>query len=154
MPPIPSSFFRQPGEGQSMNVLGSTHVYKALSSETGGAFSLWELIVPPGHGAPPHVHHREDEAFYLLSGALTFDLDGKEQNVGPGGFFFGGRGRRHAFRNASDEEVRVLVLCTPGAGLEAMFGELDAATRNSKGMPPIETIRTIAERADVAFAAA
>jgi mannose-6-phosphate isomerase-like protein (cupin superfamily) len=149
----PSSFFRQPGEGPAMNVIGSTHIYKALSAETGGAFSLWELIVPPGHGAPPHVHSREDEAFYLLSGELTVELDGKPHQVGPGGFFFAGRGRQHAFRNTSSQEARALVLCAPGAGLEAMFGELDAATRKSEGMPPLETIRAITGRADVVLAA-
>jgi mannose-6-phosphate isomerase-like protein (cupin superfamily) len=153
MTAIPASFFRQPGEGPAMNVLGITHLYKALSAETGGAFSLWEAILPPGHGAPPHTHHREDEAFYVLRGELTVELDGKEQRVGPGGFFFGGRGRRHAIRNTTREEVRALVMCIPGAGLEAMFGELDAAAAQSKGMPPLDTIRAITERAGVVIAA-
>jgi quercetin dioxygenase-like cupin family protein len=148
--PVP--FIRQPGQGPTMNVLGMTHVYKALSAETGGTFSVWEGIVPPGHGAPPHTHEREDEAFYVLSGELTFELEGEPQpvRVGPGGFVFGRRGRRHAFTNATREEARALILCMPGAGLDAMFSELDAA--GADGIPPLETIVAIAGRAHVAIA--
>src|SRR5262245_37277123 len=40
-------------------------------AETGGAFFLAEVSVPPGGGPPPHIHDREDETFYLLQGALT-----------------------------------------------------------------------------------
>jgi mannose-6-phosphate isomerase-like protein (cupin superfamily) len=146
----PLPFIRQAGEGPTMNVLGMTHVYKAMSVETGDAFSIWEAIVPPGHGAPPHTHAREDEAFYVLSGELTIELEGEPVRAGPGTFFFGRRGRQHAIRNATNEDVRALILCTPGAGLDRMFGELDAAS--AAGMPPVETIVEIAGRADVAIA--
>jgi len=40
-------------------------------AETGGAFFLAEVLVPPGGWPPPHIHDREDETFYLLQGALT-----------------------------------------------------------------------------------
>jgi len=147
--PVP--FVRQAGEGQTHNVLGVTHVYKAMTTETGGAFSIWEAIIPPGHGAPPHTHGREDEAFYVLSGELTLELEGEPVRAGPGAFFFGRRGRRHGFRNTTHQDVRALILSTPGAGLERMFGELDAAS--AAGMPPMETIMAITARADVAIAA-
>ena len=148
----PTSFFRQPGEGTTLNVLGVTHVYKAMSVETGGAFSIWEGVIPPGHGAPPHTHWREDEAFYVLSGELTIELEGVPQpvRVGPGGFFFGRRGRRHGFRNMTYQDARALILCSPGAGLDAMFTEFDEVS--AQGVPPMETIVAIARRADVVIA--
>ncbi len=154
MQSTPAPFVRQPGQGPTLNVLGVTHVYKAMSAETGGALSIWEAVIPPGHGAPPHTHAREDEAFYVLSGELTLELEGEPQPVraGPGGFFFGQRGRRHAFRNMTNEDVRALILCTPGAWLDTMFGELDAAATASAGIPPMETIVAIAQRAHVAIA--
>ncbi len=127
-------FVRAPGEGSTLNVLGVTHVYKATAAETGGSVSLWEAVVPPGAGAPPHTHAREDEAFYVLSGELTIEFEGEPgpQRVGPGGFFFGARGWRHAIRNAGDAPVRVLILSSPSCGLDWMFGELDTATTSGK----------------------
>lgn len=58
-----SPLFRAPGTGPTLDVLGVTHSYKAMASDTGQQFSIWESIVPPGRGAPPHTHTREDEAF-------------------------------------------------------------------------------------------
>jgi mannose-6-phosphate isomerase-like protein (cupin superfamily) len=136
-------FVRAPAAGSTLNVLGVTHIYKATAAETGGSFSLWEAVVPPGAGAPPHTHAREDEAFYVLSGELVIEFEGEPapHRVASGGFFFGPRGRRHAIRNIGDEPTRVLVLSAPSCGLDQMFAELDAAT--AAGMPDIGTLAAI-----------
>jgi len=136
-------FVREPGAGSTLNVLGVTHIYKATGIETAGSFSLWEDVVPPGAGAPPHTHEREDEAFYVLSGEIMMEFEGESapHRVGPGGFFFGPRHRRHAYRNVSDQPARVLVLCTPSCGLDQMFAELDAAS--AKGMPELGKLAAI-----------
>jgi hypothetical protein len=44
--------------------------------ETGGAFFMAEVSVPPGGGARPHVHNREEESFHLLQGTLTVHVGG------------------------------------------------------------------------------
>ena len=54
------------GEGRTVWVVGDRYTIKASGEDTGGAFALFEAIVPPQAGPPPHVHHREDEAFYFL----------------------------------------------------------------------------------------
>jgi quercetin dioxygenase-like cupin family protein len=125
---VVDSFVRAPSAGPTLNVLGVTHIYKAMGTETAGSFSLWEAVVPPGDGPPPHTHHREDEAFYVLSGELVFEFDGETHRVTSGGFVFGARGRRHSFRNVGDTPARLLILGVPGAGLDQMFAELDAVT--------------------------
>jgi quercetin dioxygenase-like cupin family protein len=139
-------FVREPAAGSTLNVLGVTHIYKATAAETGGSFSLWEAVVPPGAGAPPHTHAREDEAFYVLSGEFLVEFEGEPapHRVSAGGFFFGARGRRHAFRNVSDRPARVLILSAPSCGLDKMFAELDAAT--AKGMPEIGKVMSIAAK--------
>jgi quercetin dioxygenase-like cupin family protein len=136
-------FLRDPGAGTTHNVLGVTHIYKATGAETGGAFSLWETVVPPGAGAPPHTHAREDESFYVLSGELLVEAEDEPapRRLAPGGFFFGARGRRHAFRNVGDVPARVLVLSTPSCGLDRMFAELAAAT--ARGTPEVATLAAI-----------
>src|SRR5262245_23366648 len=105
-------FVREPGAGSTLNVLGVTHIYKVTGAETVGSFSLWEDVVPPGTGAPPHVHSREDEAFYVLSGEIQVEFEGEPapRRIGPGGFFYGARHRRHGYRNVSEQPARVLVL--------------------------------------------
>jgi quercetin dioxygenase-like cupin family protein len=89
-------------------------------AETGGSFSLWEAVVPPGAGPPPYTHAREDEAIYVLSGELLFELEGEPapHRVGPGAFVFGGRRRRHGFRNVGDQPARILILSAPSCGLD------------------------------------
>jgi quercetin dioxygenase-like cupin family protein len=57
-------------------VLGEFHIRKVPSRRTGGAYSLFEVATPPGSG-PPHVQHREAEAFYVLEGEFEF-LNGEE----------------------------------------------------------------------------
>jgi mannose-6-phosphate isomerase-like protein (cupin superfamily) len=139
-------FVREPAAGSTLNILGVTHIYKATGTETAGAFSLWEDMVPPGAGAPPHTHAREDEAFYVLSGEIQVEFEGQPapHRVGPGGFFYGARHRRHAYRNVGDLPARVLVLCAPSCGLDQMFAELDAA--GAAGMPEFSKLTAIAAR--------
>jgi quercetin dioxygenase-like cupin family protein len=135
------SFVRAPSAGPVLNVLGVTHIYKALGTDTAGSFSLWEAVVPPGDGPPPHTHTREDEAFYVLSGELLFEFEGETHRVTSGGFVFGARGRRHCFRNVGDQPARLLILGVPGDGLDHMFAELDAVTTG--GVPDMKTVAAI-----------
>jgi quercetin dioxygenase-like cupin family protein len=137
------SFIRDPAAGSKVNVLGVTHTYKATASETGGSFSLWEAVIPPGGGAPPHTHTHEDEAFYVLEGELLIEFEGEPapRRVGPGGFFFAARHRRHGFRNVSAQTARALILSAPSCGIDRMFVELEAAT--ARGMPGLETLAII-----------
>lgn len=137
---------RAPGAGPTLEVLGVTHIYKVLAAESGNAFSLWEAIVPPGAGAPPHTHSHEDESFYVLSGEVMVEMEGEPEpiRVAAGGFVYGPRGRRHAYRNASNQEARLLVIASPGAGLDDMFRAIDAAGKTAKGMPPLDRIAAIA----------
>jgi quercetin dioxygenase-like cupin family protein len=143
-----SPLWRAPGTGPTLDVLGVAHVYKAMASETGDQFSVWESIVPPGAGTPAHTHTREDEAFYVLSGEVLIDLEGAADplRLGPGGFLFAPRNRRHAIRNIGTVAARLLVFAIPGAGLERMFAAFDAAGKRTAQMPAFDTLVAIAEQ--------
>jgi mannose-6-phosphate isomerase-like protein (cupin superfamily) len=54
--------------GQAVWFFGSLVTMKAVSSDTHNAFALQEQICPPGLQAPLHIHHHQDEAFYILEG--------------------------------------------------------------------------------------
>ena len=148
-----SPLFRAPGTGLTLDVLGVTHSYKAMASDIGRQFSVWELIVPPGHGAPAHTHSREDEAFYVLSGEVLVEVEGvtDPSRLGTGAFLFAPRHRRHGYRNVGAEPARLLVFAMPGAGLDRMFAALDEVGKQSGDRPPIDTIAAIAEQYGVAI---
>jgi quercetin dioxygenase-like cupin family protein len=140
--------FRAPGDGPTLDVLGVTHSYKAMASDTGRQFSVWESIVPPGCGAPPHTHTREDEAFYVMRGEVVFEVEGMTEplHLSPGAFLFAPRYRRHGYRNAGTDTARLLVFAMPGGGLDSMFTAFDEAGKRGGHMPATETIAAIAEQ--------
>jgi quercetin dioxygenase-like cupin family protein len=106
--------------------LGSQVWMRADSARTGGAFGLIEQIVPPGLGSPYHVHHDEDESFYVLEGAIRFFSGERSWVLGAGGFAFLPRGIPHGFRTEGDVPSRSLLQATPG-GFEAFVAELSTA---------------------------
>ena len=104
--------------------------------ETGGAFFMAEVSVPPGGGPPPHVHTREEESFYLMQGTLIIHVGGKTLNASPGDFVQLPRGVVHSFRNAGNVDVKMLLVVTP-AGLEKFFEEaFDPAADRTAAPPP------------------
>ena len=98
-------------------------VFRAVGSTTGGAFDLLEVIVKPGGGPPEHLHRPNDEAFYVIEGALRVKLGAEIRTVRSGSFIFLPRGTPHAFANTSAEPARTLVIITPG-GMQGYFQAL------------------------------
>ncbi len=127
--------------------LGELLTVLATAEQTGGAFSLMEERLPRGAEPPPHVHHREDEAFLLLEGRLTVRVGDDEFAASPGSFVYCPRGIPHLLTVETDE-VRMLTLCTPG-GVEQLFVELGEPA-GSRTLPPdgeepdVERIVTLA----------
>ena len=78
----------------------------------------WEWI------APLHVHHADDEAWYVLEGTLRFRLGDDEVEAGPGTAVLAPRGMPHAYGNAGIEPARYLLVMTPK--IRALVDELHA----------------------------
>jgi quercetin dioxygenase-like cupin family protein len=91
-----------------------------------GDVAVFELLVPPHTlGAPPHIHSREDESFYVLEGELVF-LSGEEEIPAAAGTVANlPRGHMHGFWNASDAPARALLTITP-SGFGEFFDEVVA----------------------------
>ena len=129
--------------------LGTLLTMRATAEQTGGAYSLMEETMPKGTEPPPHVHHDEDEAFYLLEGALTVRVGEETFTAEPGSFVFCPRDVPHLLTVESDV-ARMLVLCTPG-GLDAMFVELgepapDRTPPPAVGPPDVDRVVAVAAR--------
>jgi mannose-6-phosphate isomerase-like protein (cupin superfamily) len=72
------------GEGKKLWVTDELVTFKASGEDTGGAYSLADSMVPPQGGPPPHIHHREDEAFWALEGELEISVGGNRFRAGAG----------------------------------------------------------------------
>ena len=106
------------------------------STETGGAFALLEVSGPPGDQPPLHVHHHDDEGFYVLEGELTLWVGDAVHVLRPGEGLLAPRGVPHTVR-AGDSGGRWLVTSTP-AGFEAFVraaasADPGGALRGSRG---------------------
>jgi mannose-6-phosphate isomerase-like protein (cupin superfamily) len=101
-------------EGEAYWFFGTLVTIKAGSEATAGGAVITENLAPRGSGSPLHVHHREDEWFYVLEGELTFWVGGEIVVAGPGGFVYGPRDIPHTFI-VSSERARFLLVTHPGA---------------------------------------
>ena len=79
----------QPDEGPAFSAVGDVYRILATGDQTGGVYALCEARVLPGGGPPPHIHHREDESFFVLEGEITFQLAGKMVVAKAGSFIQG-----------------------------------------------------------------
>jgi quercetin dioxygenase-like cupin family protein len=112
-------------EGPAVWFLNTLAIMKATASQTGGAFGLIEQVAPVGTGSPYHVHHAEDETFYILDGELEFISEGRRFLSGAGGYVFLPRDIPHGFRVVGGSPARFLILITPGGfeGFVTAIGE-------------------------------
>jgi uncharacterized cupin superfamily protein len=98
-------------------------------------------MAPPGGGPPPHVHHFEDESFYILEGTVTFQADGRTFQASPGDFVHIPRGTVHSFRNDGKVEGKALVVISPAgpAGMQRFFEESFYPATDRSAAPPLIT---------------
>lgn len=125
-----------PGEGRSLWVFGGLVTFYATGEETGGAFSLFEEAVGPGDGAFPHLHHEEDQAFFVLEGEHEFECDGRTFPAPAGSFLYVPRGTVHSFYNVGTAPGRLLILSTPAGGTERFFFEVGEPATDESSPPP------------------
>lgn len=108
---------------RTIQAAGDEYRFLATGAETDGQYFLIEARVPPEGGPPAHVHSREEEAFYILEGELTFYGEDEGITAGPGTYLNIPKGAKHRFRNNTGQLARMLFFFTP-AGIEGLFDEL------------------------------
>jgi uncharacterized cupin superfamily protein len=125
----------EPGAGEHLWFFGGLMTIKAHSAHV----FVTEQLAPRGNGSPLHVHHNEDEWFYVLEGELTIWVDGETVVAPAGAFVFGPRDIPHTFV-VSSERARFLLVTEPGdfAGFVRALAEPAAAPEIPDGLdgPP------------------
>ena len=112
------------------------------SEDTDKAWSLLDYRSPAGGPSPHrHYHARTTETFYVVSGRLHIEVNGKERTLESGELARVAPGVRHHFSIPKEAPVHFLILLTPG-GIEGYFRELNdivngAATYPLPDMTPV-----------------
>jgi len=103
-----------------------------------GSIAAFELIVPAGQRlpGPAHSHDHYEETIYGIAGVLTWTVNGKQVDVGPGQTLCIPRGAVHRFDNHSDQNVKALCVITPAAQGPQYFRECAEVISQAAGGPP------------------
>jgi quercetin dioxygenase-like cupin family protein len=123
-----------PGEGEAMWFLGQLVTIKSAGESTAGRVAVTETLAPRGSGSPLHVHHNEDEWFYVIDGELTLWVGGHVITAPRGSFVYGPRDVPHTF-TVSSEQARFLLVVEP-AGFEGFLRTLGEPAQQLVIPPP------------------
>jgi quercetin dioxygenase-like cupin family protein len=120
-------------EGEARWWFASLAEIKVTAAQTGGLLSIIEITEPPNAEGPLHVHHREDEGFWILEGSVTFEVGDTTIEASAGDFAFGPRDIPHRY-TVGDAGCRMLFIMTPG-GFEDLIREMSLPA-DSRTLPP------------------
>ena len=146
------TFAYEPGEGEAWWWIGMLATIKATAEQTGGQYTLVEILAPEGFSSPLHLHHQEDEDFYILEGEMTFYVGDQTIKAQPGSFLFGPKDVPHAF-TVDSGPARLLFILSP-AGFEDLLRDMGEPARALTLPPQPETSPSEAEMQQMAAMAA
>src|SRR2546429_3889019 len=113
------------------------------AADTNGSVAMFEFTVPVGAKMPlPHSHKHYDETVYGVEGVITFTVEGKPLDIGPGESCFVPRGAVHGFNNLKQTDVKALAIITP-ALLGPDFFRQAAAIVNAGGPSDVEKLKAV-----------
>lgn len=133
------------GSGKRIDLFGQSMDFLWDAEDT----TIMINVVPKGIGAPMHIHHKMDEACFVMSGQLKVVVEGEEMLANPGDYVRIARGIPHGFVGNSEEPTVLFWVTTPG-GYKQFFEEIVAATGGS-GEPDFDVIAGIAAKIDTDF---
>lgn len=126
----------------------------ATGEQTAGRFALTEATADAGYASPFHVHHADDEAIYVLDGAIDLYLGDDVHEGRRGAWFFMPREVPHGYVVHADAEARMLILTAP-AGFEQFFHDYgqptDAGPPSAPALPKEEGERILLAEYGIEF---
>jgi quercetin dioxygenase-like cupin family protein len=119
--------------------LGPLRVHFLITGEnSSGSIAAFEVAVPAAQrlSAPEHSHDRYEETIYGIDGVLTWTVEGKPVDVGPGQALCIRRGAIHRFDNNGSQDARALCVITPAEIGPQFFRESAEVINAASGGPP------------------
>ena len=137
--------------GDTVDVLGNLITFVLRGADTGMRFSMVECYTAPGAGSPPHLHHDDEEAFFVVDGTYQFRVGDEVLTRGPGTITHIPKGVPHAFANPGREPTRMMILNWPADHHERFFAAVGtpvAAGMRSFAPPAVPDLAAIATAAE------
>jgi quercetin dioxygenase-like cupin family protein len=138
----------QSTSGATIHLGGIDVRFLVEAPDSGGAATVFECAVAGGAQVPPpHSHDAFDETVYGLEGVLTFTIDGRSREIGPGDSVCIRRGQVHQFVNAGSVDAKFLSVATPGVFGPDYFSEIrDVLTAAAGGPPDVAALLDVMRR--------
>ena len=125
------------GEGEARWWFGGLVEIKATAADTGGQMTIVEVTEHAGAEAPLHVHHRDDEGFWILEGEVTFEVGDETIEARAGDYVFAPRGIPHRF-TVGERGCRMLFIMVPGGMEDVIRATSEPAASRTLPPPPDE----------------
>ena len=120
----------------------STIDSKLSSADTAGQLFIIENHAQGRFGPPRHVHHEQDEWFYVISGEVVIEVGEQKYHLLPNDSLLAPRGVPHVWAQVAPAGGRILVAFQPAGKMEAFFHELGKLG----GIPPLAQARELFEK--------
>jgi quercetin dioxygenase-like cupin family protein len=132
------------GEGWTYR-FGVDFTVKAGEVRDGSGAAFVEYVTRRGEEPPSHIHETEDEMFYVLEGAVTFQCGGVTFDLEKGGFVFLPRGIEHSYTIRSQEPVRLIAVTSParerpGGGWGGFVADMELGQGELLATPPASPV--------------
>ena len=131
------------GEGKRIKPSPEEELFfKITGDDTDGRFDYLEGTIEYLGGPPMHIHHFQDETFYVVEGELRFKLGEEMLDLEAGDFAYIPKGVAHGYVNMKQEPVRGLGIFVPG-GFDRFMEEVG---KLPPGPPDPEKMRELGEK--------
>jgi mannose-6-phosphate isomerase-like protein (cupin superfamily) len=127
------------GDGRLIDIYSNEISIKISSRDTGGEYTVFESWTEPLSGPPLHLHHEQDECWYILEGHYRFQVDGKDLYASNGDTVLAPRGTRHTFQCIGTTPGRLLTTVIPG-GLDLFFEEIETLVSAGTAPDPVQLV--------------
>ena len=141
----------KPGESRfAFSTAQQSHLSpcKLTSEDSGGLSTAFELSALPQSGPSLHIHHREDEWYYVLSGEFLFKAGGESHTLPAGGSIWLPRGTPHVWANMSTAEAKLILVCYPG-GFEKFFEEMGSQMEKADSASAEDKMKQVMAKYDM-----
>lgn len=136
-------------QGDARWWFGTLAVIKTTAAQTGGQLTIIDVTNPPGFEGPLHVHHRDDEGFWILEGSVTLKVGETTIEASAGDYLFAPRDIPHRY-TVGDAGCRMLFLMVPGGMEDIVRATSEPAASLTLPPPPdkepdIDAIKAISK---------
>ena len=135
---LDSNLASVPSNKEALLWLGELAIIHASGKETNDRYTMIELYATKEGEGPWHVHHHEDEAFFIIEGEMTFYIGDKVIKAKAGDYVMGPKDIPHMYTVDSPGHVRLLMIFSP-SGFEG-FVRATSVPATSLVPPPPETV--------------